>query len=346
MKINKLFLSLIFLVGFNQVSAQKSHSLSSDKLYQWFKTTENPLYVIDSLSDWEKKLNEKAVYLFKSYYNEKKLHDYLLLWLDKEYYIDKKLLEYEKILIPDDKYDSVYIFDEIKKFLLYEDKQFMIDSLSDDNLYLRFFKPLLKEKLDEEKDRLEKIEITPNATVIWFHSNLCLPQSYNKFKYYWAKDNHKVKSQFFIPLVKLGDPVARIKFDSLVKNAVAVNGASTNFELLFRSLTSTLVGSYGIEKMLQLIEIDKEIDPFGDGNSHPFYCDVISFLVDKIYYNNIANINQDEYFYRTDLNYNFIDSCNLNLQNLSLLKKYSNLLIEHYKQEEYYWMSNMPFYEE
>jgi hypothetical protein len=331
----------------------KINYLPADTLLQWFENSENPLDVWDSINAWEKRTSGLTLYDHESYYHSAKLKPYLLKWLDrrliKEYKIEQYLNENRINMDPDESYDSidhwldsVHISNEIKKLLKQQEDSITIDSvLANTELFNSFKEVVIEKNLQKRKVAYQKeLNPFPDNRTISFHMNLAYPESYKQVRSYWEETGKGTdRNPYFVPLVKMGDPEARAIYDELVKKTVKNNCEDHFCHDAYSDGRSALRGSYGTAKLIELLEIDQMVDLFGHGDPEdiiPYKCKILKLLISDIF----------TYKIEVDPVVKYRDPCEEHLKHLIEIKVAAQRLVEYYKEQEYYWMSNMPFYEE
>lgn len=315
----------LLLVGTEPLLAQaKIDTLTTKELNELFELNK-PLEVLDIVWKSSKRLD------YEGYYKDEHLKPKLLKWLDRELYLQQDLDKTRNIYLQ----DSIYLANKI--IARVKQNGVSLDSLNP-SLYILYEDSIVNELMEMQESRIRKEGLPfPRPRAINFHAKLGYPESYSKIKSFWEEDKEDEKSRFYLPLVYLGDPKARTLFNNYILNVVEKNGESMSLNRLLGLLKGELRGSYGVQKSLELLEVDRGIILFsGDDETTPFNCQVLKLLVSDIFYFKTPVDNTVKYR----------DACNKHLEHLPEIKEAAQRLIDYYKEQEYYWMSNMPFYEE
>jgi len=320
-----LVVFFLLLVGIVPLLAQvKADTLTAKELNGLFDTYK-PLEVLDIVWNSSKRLD------YEGYYKNENLMPKLLKWLDRELYLQQDLDKTRNVY----QQDSIYLANKI--IARVKQAGISVDSLNA-SLYKSYKDSIVNELMEMQESRVRKEGLPfPKPIAIHYHTKLGYPESYSKIKSFWEEDGEEEKSRFFLPLVYLGDPKARTLFNNYISNVIEKNGENISLNGLLGLLEGELRGSYGVQKSLELLEVDQGIILFsGDEKTTPFNCEVLRLLVSDIFYFKIP----------IDETVKYRDPCEEHLKHLPEIKEAAQRLIEYYKNEEYYWMSNMPFYEE
>lgn len=325
------------LLSINLYAQAKIHYLPADTLLRWFENSHHPLDVWDSIYTWERKTPGLHIYDYKAYYNSPSLKPYLLKWLDRDLYYHLRLKELRESYFPDSKEDSAYMTYKINGRLKQKKSALSIDTiLNTPKLYFLYIDSILSDIVEQNRREFErKGKPFPGNRAIDFHMRLAYPESYEQIRSFW-EETGKERNEYFIPLVRMGDPEARKIYDAFIKQVVETNGENTFLNSLLSIFSGSLHTSYGMSKLIELLEVDAHIDPFSDGNTKPFKCEAIKILISSIFGNHI----------QVDPVVKYRDPCEKHLEHLKEIKEAARRLIEYYKEQEYYWMSDMPFYKE
>ena len=343
-----LFLPIILSVN---IHAQVNY-LPADSLLKWFENSHYPFDVWGSIRNWEKKRAHITGYNYKEYYQTPSLKPHLMKWLDrkllKKYKIEQYINEDISNMDPDKSYDSIdhrldslSLNNEIKKLIKQQRDSITIDSLlANDKLFKSYKYAVIRKNTQESKVTYQKeLNPFPDRRIVDFHMHLAYPESYEQIRLYWEETGRgTVGNEYFIPLVRLGDPAARNIYDKLIKKTIKNNCKDHFCHNAYSDGRSYLRGSYGTAKLVGLLEVDLMVDLFGYGDPEdiiPYRCKVIDVLLEDIFNYNI----------RIGTVVKHRDSCDEDLKHLKEIKKAAQGLIEYYKEQEYYWMGNMPFYE-
>ncbi len=331
---------LLIMLSTSLYAQVEVHYLPKDTLLQWFENSEHPLDVLDLMNAWKKRTPGLERYDYKAYYHSGKLKPYLLQWLDRDVYSRLRLKELKESYLPDSKEDSAYITYKIKGRLKQKKSTISIDTiLSTSKLYSLYADSILNEIVERKvKEFEEKGKPFPDNRVINFHMNLACPESYKQIRSFWEETGKETgRNQYFISLVRMGYPEARRIFDKYIEEVLRTNGRDVFLNSLLSTLGGELRGSYGTAKFIELLEVEQEIEIFADGDVRgDFNCEVLDYLISDIF----------TYHIEVDPAVKYRDPCEEHLKHLPEIKAAAQKLIEYYKEQEYYWMSNMPFYEE
>lgn len=320
----KTLVILFFLcLGIDPLFAQaKKDTLTVKELQDLFNSHE-PLNVLNIV------MGSGNILDYKNYYESEYIKPKLMQWLDRELYLKEALHRirnnYEN--------DSIYLANKIKSYI----KRHNISMASLSHTAYRLYEDTVVNKLMEMQETTIRRDGLPfpQPFAIEFHSKLAYRESYEKIKSFWQEDSEAEDSPFYIPLVYMGDPKARALFDQHILNVVKSNGDNINLNRLLGFLEGELRGSYGIEKSLELLTVDKKIALFsGDDEVIPFNCLILKFLVSQILYYKIS----------IDNSVAKMDPCKAYTTHSEKIKEAGQRLIEYLRTQELYWMSNMPFY--
>ena len=311
-----LFIS-IFTNNFAQAQEQKT--ISSDSLLKMFKVMK-PFEVFERVQfTW---------FDFKSCYNNTLLKPYLMKWLDRHEYFEF-VLDKEKETItnrPD------LIKDEILYMLNKRRRKNALDSiLSNPVLYRQYRDSAISVYVNRYIEDYKGEHKVPDRAII-IHSYLAYPESYTIIKQWWDESGRKTeRSDYFIPLVRMGSPDAQELYDNRIKQLVKTNGEIPGIMIIDGELYE-LRSSYAISKIIELLKVRMVYNPLED-NPQPYNCFVINYLLNDFF---AHSIEVDKVKTNTP--------CDVQKKYLPEIKAAAKKLIEKYKTEELYWMRNMPFY--
>ena len=318
----KKILILLAIIS-NIIYARGQKIISNDSLLKLFQTMK-PFEVFEKVqSSW---------FDIKSCYKDSLLKPYLMKWLDRKEYFEY-VLEQEKKTIsssPD------LIKDEIIYILNRQNRKSALDSILNDPVqYNQYRDSAISLYIGRYIENYKGVHKVPIQAII-IHSYLAYPESYTIIKQWWVESGKPTeRNEYFIPLVRMGDPEARKLYDNRIKNFVKTNGETPDIFIIYRELTE-LNNSYSIMKMIEILSVDKNYIRLSEGDSGvPFNCEIVMYLLGIFsYYSDIAttvSVKQDM-------------PCKEQLKHLPEIKAAAQKLIEKYKAEGYYWMKNMPFY--
>lgn len=338
--IRKVFVVIFSLILFASSSYGQSKVvyLPVDSLLKWFENAKHPFHVWDSIRVWELRSKSRTEYDYKSYYQAPALKPHLLKWLDRDLYYQEELQEIRDDFEPKNEDDSAYIAYKIRGWITSKKRAVNPDSiLHDSNLYTVYKDSVINQMVKSEIERMEKLgRPFPPSRAINFHMYLAYPESYEQIRQFWEATGKQIeRNDYFIPLVRMGDPEARKIFNELIADVVKKNGDTPYFSLVTSNVDDNLRGSYGVAKLIELLNVDMEI-ALSEGPSFPINCDIIATLVSEIFY----------YKIEIDPSVKFRETCETRFEHVEEIKAAAQRLIEYYKEQEYYWMRNMPFYEE
>jgi hypothetical protein len=305
----------------NIKNAQGQEIISSDSLLKLFQVMK-PFEVFEKVQfTW---------FDFKSCYNNIVLKPYLMKWLDRHEYFEF-VLDKEKETItnrPD------LIKNEIIYMLNKRNRKNALDSILDNPiLYTQYRDSAISVYVNRYVESYKGEHKVPDRAII-IHSYLAYPESYTIIKQWWNESDRKTeRNEYFIPLVRMGDPEARKLYDNLITQFVKTNGEIPGIMDIDGELRE-LRNSYSVAKMIEVLKIDMVYNPLED-SPQPYNCWVISYLLNDFLAHSI-----DIGKVKTS------DPCDVQKKHLPEIKAAAQRLIEKYKAEEYYWMKNMPFYKE
>ncbi len=318
----KVLIIIWYLILANNISnAQGQEIISSDSLLKLFKVMK-PFQVFEKVQfTW---------FDIKSCYNNSLLKPYLMKWLDRHEYFEF-VLDKEKQTIanrPD------LIKDEIIYMLNKRSRQNTLDSiLSNPLLYKQYRDSAISVYVNRYIEDYKGEHKVPGRAII-IHSYLAYPESYAVIKQWWDESGRQTeRNDYFIPLVRMGDPEARELYDNRITQFVKTNGEIPGIMDIDGELRE-LWNSYSVAKMIEVLKVDMIYNPLED-NPQPYNCYVINYLLNDILAHSIE-VNK----VKTS------DPCEVQKKHLPEIKAAVEKLIEKYRAEEYYWMKNMPFYKE
>ncbi|MDR7212233.1 hypothetical protein [Flavobacterium piscis] len=319
----------------------KTNVLSRDSILHLFQKLP-PLDVQEII------MNTNYQYLdFKSLYHDKELKRYFLKCLDQKTYFDseinKEIINYKEIINNPERLKS-----EIRIYLNERKRTNQIDSILNSPLLVLKFKDsiIVNKILFKKKVRNFKNYFPPTQLLVL----LKYPEVYNTIKKWSIQDT---KQDFFNELLSFNDPDAQKIYDARVKEFIRSNGESENFAKI--NLPIYAVGtSFTYKKAIDLLKISKQIEPMAThiqtsegsikSNEYITYnCYLAKILVRKIIY---KKIKMEDYFLKkiAIINEGVDDNgiCNFYIENISAIKKATNVLVSEVEKGEEYWMRNMP----
>ncbi|QKG81015.1 hypothetical protein [Tenuifilum thalassicum] len=319
----KKILIIFSVLVSSTIYAQSQEIISNDSLLKLFQVMK-PFEVFEKIRfSW---------FDFKSCYIDSLLKPYLMKWLDRKEYFNY-VLEQEKKTIsnrPD------WIKDEIIYMLNKQNRREALDSILNDSvLYSQYRDSAISVYISRYFESYKGEHKVPDRAIM-IHSYLAYPESYAIIKQWWVESGKPTeRNEYFIPLVRMGDPEAQELYDNRIKQFVKTNGEIPDLSTVYGELTE-LNNSYSIMKMIEILSVDKNYIRLSEGDPGiPFNCEIVMYLLGIFtYYFDIATtvpVKQDM-------------PCKKNLKHLPEIKAAAKKLIEKYKAEEYYWMKNMPFY--
>jgi hypothetical protein len=265
---------------------------------------------------------------FKAFYYDLLLKPYLMKWLDKDEYFQFEI-EKERATMTN---SPRLIKEEIQYMLNKQGRRNALDSiLNNPILYSQYRDSAINNEVKRffENHKEKKFNIPGKA--ITLHSYFAYPESYTIIKQWWVESGRKTeRSDYFLPLVRMGDPDARKEYDNRVTQFVKTNGEIPGIMYMDEELHE-LRNSYSVAKMIEVLKVDMVYDPLED-NPQPYNCYVIKYLLGDILDHCI------------EIKVKTSDPCDVQKKHLPEIKAAAQKLIEKYKAEEYYWMKNMPFY--
>lgn len=305
----------------NITSAQERKIITSDSLQKMFQPMK-PFEVFEKV--------QFAGFDFKSCYNNALMKSYLMKWLDRKEYFKYILDKYKQTITnsPD------LIKREIQYKLTKQGRKNALDSiLSSPVLYNQYRDSAISVYVNRYIEESKGEHKVPDMAIV-LHSYFAYPESYIIIKQWWNESGRETeRNDYFIPLVRMGDPDARKLFDNRIAQFVKTNGVSPTIMDIDGELNE-LRSSYSIAKMIVLLKVGTVYNPFGD-DPMPYNCFVINYLLNDIFAHTI-----DVGEVKTS------DPCDVQKKYLPEIKAAAQKLMEKYKAEEYYWMKNMPFYKD
>jgi hypothetical protein len=229
-----------------------------------------------------------------------------------------------------------YIESEIKYRLNKQKRKGYLDTvLNDTVLYNRYKDTILQENTRRFIKNYNKISYYIPYDVVRIHSFLAYPESYNIIKQWWEETGKGTdrNNLYFLSLVRMGDPEARKLYDDRIKLFVKTNGNSSGLSEIYAGMMD-LHCSYSVFKKLELLKVDQAYRPMDGDPAEPFNCYIFNSLLNEFDYKGIE----------IDKSIKEGDPCDALKRHLPQIKAAAQKLIEKYKEEEYYWMENMPFY--
>ena len=125
----------------------------------------------------------------------------------------------------------------------------------------------------------------PDRAII-IHSYLAYPESYTIIKQWWDESGRKTeRSDYFIPLVRMGSPDAQELYDNRIKQLVKTNGEIPGIMIIDGELCE-LRSSYAISKIIELLKVRMVYNPLED-NPQPYNCFVINYLLNDFFAHSI-----------------------------------------------------------
>lgn len=318
----KIFIILVVVCNINYSQVQKS--ISNDSLLMLFHTMK-PFEVFEKVQfSW---------FDFKSCYNDTLLKPYLMKWLDRKEYFNYVLDQERKAITnrPD------WIKDEIIYMLNKQNRKNALDSvLCNPIIYNQYRDSAILVYLSRYVEEYKGEHKVPGQA-IKIHSYLAYPESYAIIKQWWVESGKQIeRNEYFIPLLRMGDPEARKMFDEKINQCIKTNGEESDLIEISRIIYELKGSSYGVNKCVDLLGVDSHYSAMSDGDSDlPYNCYIL---------NNLLN---DFLAHSIDVgNVKTSDPCDVQKKHLPEIKAAALKLIEKYKAEEYYWMKNMPYYKQ
>jgi len=159
---------------------------------------------------------------FKAFYYDLLLKPYLMKWLDKDEYFQFEI-EKERATMTN---SPRLIKEEIQYMLNKQGRRNALDSiLNNPILYSQYRDSAINNEVKRffENHKEKKFNIPGKA--ITLHSYFAYPESYTIIKQWWVESGRKTeRSDYFLPLVRMGDPDARKEYDNRVTQFVKTNG--------------------------------------------------------------------------------------------------------------------------
>jgi hypothetical protein len=309
--------------------------------YPGIITPDSLLALFKTRSPFEVLLNSRLNGLtdYRQAYQNTALKPYLLKWLSKEEYRDYTIETDMKRFSN----SPVSIKQAIEYHLSKKRHSAWLDSIvNSPALYSKYRDTVIAETVATAKIARNPNEgyMPPSQSLAW-HTRIPYPESYTIIKKQWQEAGkpelapNNSFDYYFLALVKMGDPDARKLFDAHISRFIRTNGQSH----FFAELNSTLRlmnNSYAVAKMLELLKVTQKFQWISDGNdpSTAFNCEMWINLMHEFEYHAI----------RMDPKLKITAPCESQLKLKKEINSAAQALIAKYKQEEKYWMQNMPFY--
>lgn len=267
---------------------------------------------------------------FKAFYYDTVLKTHLIKWLDRHEYFEY-VLDKEKETIsnrPD------LIKDEILYMLNKKGRGKALDSIiTNPMLYAQYRDSAISVYVNRYIESYKGEHEVPDKAIT-LHSYLAYPEGYAIIKKLWDESGRPTeRNEYFIPLVRMGDPDARELYDNRIKQLVKTYGGIPGIVYIDGELNE-LRNSYSVSKFIELLKVNTHYVAMSDGDpGMPYNCYVINYLLGGIltYSIDIGKVKTS-------------DPCDVQKKHLPEIKAAAKKLIEKYKAEELYWMKNMPFY--
>lgn len=320
----KLFITIFLIPNLLLIYSQKFSidTISNDELLELFQTN-NPFNVIKTFQI-NQVIDNKAVYF------DNEVKEYIMQLLDKQEYV-KYILNKDSIKFIQ---DTTALNRAIYSYLLESSKVEIYDSvLNTTEIYKSYIDTIIKLRTKIYSESINSENISLPDEVIWLHAKIAYPESYRELHKMWESENFTISSQFFIPLVKLRDPLAIKKYDQLIKQFIKSNGESYYFMDMYNNL-KRINNSYSTRKLLKLIEFNMEFEWFSEGEEiYSFNCMVVSLLQSVLWSLEYSSANN--YFKGKD--------CKEVLKDKKLFKEKTLEFIQIMENEEKYWKENIDY---
>lgn len=281
----------------------------------------------------------------EAYYNEK-LKFYLLKLLDEneylEYQLEKYKIEQKKKLSKDSVlYDEAEARYWLGQYLQKQESEHIIsiDSiLASPNLYNNYINLTLEWILREKREKTAKAMLPDE--VLFFHSQIAYPEFYNKMQEWIIEYNIDIMTGSFINhtytyLLYLNEPKALEKFSEVVDTFIRSKGKKY-IPAQILGLLENMRSPFAIEQLVKLTNERFNIVLMSDNESisiESYTLYILATMWDSENKNLVDNI---------DYSNLFKDSAFLKKHKKEIIRK-AFILKQRYKEEQEYWMENMPF---
>jgi hypothetical protein len=329
-------ITLLFAIAINYAQAQ-SVVVTNDSLKIHFQKEES-FKVYDYLASGEWDIDYKILYY------DKEMKNYLMTWFDITVWIDYEIFIYKRNLLqqftyfPDDKENFIKSYVENNLEINYS-------TISNDTLLINlYFNHAIKKWENEQKEDLLKREkeLLPPWGILYIHSKIAYPESYERLKELWNKHNKLIKCtnfgrfcDLFISLLMLNDAEAQTDMDKIINKFVETKGEieseDENIEIV--SCLGNIENAYSLKKLIEILPLQKNVAGLSgtDGTSY--------VPLDYFIYNEIKKI-----FMKNGIDVSFFShNINQTRKNKNKIINTAQELIKKIEEKEKYWMDNMPF---
>lgn len=327
----------MFFMFVININAQR-YTITIDSLREHF-LKEKPYDVYDYFQKrraWFSKEN------YKHLYYDQEMKNGLLKWLDQDKVVDYEVEKHRKYYCNlRDENEDFFVMDYVKEKL-----KLNYDSIKNDTVLwkiytdnaINFIAEKQKKMLINRKEK-EKRDILPDRGVISFHTRVSYPESYVIIKDLWNQYDKPVIignydfSPLFISIFSMNDPEAQSELDRVVKEYIQAKG-NKNYSIALINCLERADNAYSLQKMIELLPIRAKVPGLSsrEGTSYdPF---------DYRIYESIHNL----FIFHSIDTTGLFDDINTMRKNKEKIIYSVNQLIQKKKQEEDYWMVNMPFY--
>jgi hypothetical protein len=293
---------------------------------------------------------------YKALYYDKEIKEDLLKLLDIEEYIKFLLEEYresKKNTMDIDSTNSLaWIY--IRNFTKEQGINNFDSIYNDKELYQHYKEKTIDWFVNQEQVRLEeeKEKLLPPSAVLSFHSLIRYPEAYKKIKKWWVNneipfiDRFGTISSYSYYLLNMNDPELINQYNLLSEKFIRTKKDDESIQFLnfIKPFEFSINTSFAIEKLIELAFINIEFK-YMSGINEPLipsdYC-----ILEILYYeckdykiSDFSNIPKD-YEYNS---LNLKEKINIMRKNKADIINASQILVKKKKEEEQYWMVNMPF---
>jgi hypothetical protein len=338
-----IVITLLLINSVFYANAQKNEYTAEDML-KYFQN-ENIYEALDTY------INKNGFnFNYKSIYHNDELQSYLMKLLDVDEYIEYLLEKYrinsKELMDRDEEEDTKDIY-QVNYFITKECRLNFDSIYADRNLYLHYKELTLNWLVNRENIRLQKQknDLLASDKALTLHSYIHYPRAYTIMLDWWLQkgesciDEATGLNPFCIYLLRMNDPEVINEVNKIVNNIL-----NNNIELalpIILTLQEEVLTSFSIEKLIQLSELKIDVSIMTPDEKVDISLYILKYLNTICYNRKILNNNllydlEQKEIYGKKRDKIFYD-------NRNKIISASKLLVEKLKEEERYWMVNMPF---
>lgn len=337
-------LILLLISSFFYANAQKNEQTTEDIL-KYFQN-EN---VYEALNTY---INKNGLnFNYKSIYHNKELESYLMKLLDVDEYIKYLLEKYriscKELMDKDEEKHTKNIY-QVNYFITKECSLDFDSIYADRNLYLHYKELTLDWLVDRENSRLQgqKNNLLASDLALTIHSYIHYPKAYTIMLDWWLQKGKSCiegsigLNPFCIYLLRMNDPEVKNEVNRIVNSILKKNNLEFALPLIL-TLQDEMLTSFSIDKLIELSELKINIPIIDPDEKVDLSLYILKYLNTICYNRRILNSNllddlEQKGIYGKKRDKIFYD-------NRNKIISAAKLLVEELKEEEQYWMENMPF---